>query len=80
MPITDSKMDVYFSDVPFGTYAVKAFHDEDGNGTLNTNMVGVPTEDYGFSNNARGTFGLPKFQDARFEMDADEKTIAIRLK
>lgn len=78
--IKGEKVDIYFRDVPFGTYAVKTFHDADGNGALNTNFMGIPAEDYGFSNNARGTFGPASFQDARFEMDAEEKTITIRLK
>jgi len=76
----EGKVEVYFRDVPFGTYAVKSFHDVDGNGSLNTNFMGIPSEDYGFSNNVRGTMGPASFQDARFELDAPEKTISIRLK
>jgi uncharacterized protein (DUF2141 family) len=76
----EGKVDIYFRDLPFGSYAVKSFHDADGNGSLNTNFMGIPTEDYGFSNNARGTMGPASFQDARFELDAPEKTITIRLK
>lgn len=76
----EGRIEVRFRDVPYGTYAIKSFHDEDGNGQLNTNFMGIPTEDYGFSNNARGTMGPAKFQDARFELDATEKTITIRLK
>lgn len=76
----EGKIEVHFRDVPYGSYAIKSFHDEDGNGQLNTNFMGIPTEDYGFSNNARGTMGPAKFQDARFELDAQEKTITIRLK
>lgn len=76
----EGKIEVYFRDVPYGSYAIKSFHDEDGNGQLNTNFMGIPAEDYGFSNNARGTMGPAKFQDARFELDAPQKTITIRLK
>jgi uncharacterized protein (DUF2141 family) len=76
----EGRIEVHFRDVPFGTYAVKSFHDADGNGQLNTNFMGIPAEDYGFSNNARGTMGPASFKDASFEIDAPEKTITIRLK
>ncbi len=76
----EGRIEVLFRDLPLGSYAVKSFHDEDGNGQLNTNFMGIPTEDYGFSNDARGTMGPAKFQDARFDFDVPEKTITIRLK
>jgi uncharacterized protein (DUF2141 family) len=76
----EGQIEVRFRDLPYGTYAVKSFHDEDGNGQLNTNFMGIPTEDYGFSNNARGTMGPAKFEAARFDLDSPEKSITIRLK
>ena len=42
-----------FADVTPGAYAVAAFHDADGDGALNQNVVGMPTEGHGFSNGAR---------------------------
>ncbi len=69
-----------FKDLPYGVYAIKSFHDKDGNGRLNTNFMGIPTEDYGFSNNVRGSMGPAKFQDARFEFNSREMTIRIQLK
>ncbi|MDG2241843.1 MAG: DUF2141 domain-containing protein [Longimicrobiales bacterium] len=56
--------------LPAGRYAVAVIHDEDANGELNTNFLGMPRERYGFSNQARGTFGAPSFEDASFELDA----------
>jgi uncharacterized protein (DUF2141 family) len=58
-----------FKDLPFGEYAIKVFHDEDDDGELDTNFLGMPTEDYGFSNNARGSFGPAGWQDAKFIFD-----------
>ncbi|MDQ2646856.1 MAG: DUF2141 domain-containing protein [Myxococcota bacterium] len=55
-----------FEDVPPGSYGISAFHDRNDNEKLDTNLIGVPVEDYGASNNARGVFGPPKFDDARF--------------
>ena len=54
--------------LPAGRYAVAVIHDEDGNGKLNTNFLGMPRERYGFSNQARGRFGAPSFKDASFEL------------
>jgi len=76
----EGRIEVHFRDLPFGTYAIKSFHDEDDNGQLNTNFMGIPSEDYGFSNNVRGKMGPAKFEAARFDLDSSEKTITIRLK
>jgi len=54
----------HFPQLSPGTYAISVMHDENGDGKLNTNMVGIPTEGYGFSNGARGTFGPPDFKAA----------------
>lgn len=56
---------VVFSALPPGTYAVAVLHDEDGDGALDTNVLGIPTEGVGASNNARN-LGPPSFEDAAF--------------
>jgi len=55
-----------FKDVPKGVYGISAFHDENENGKLDTNLLGLPTEDYCASRDARNTFGPPSFEDAKF--------------
>ncbi len=55
-----------FERIPPGVYALSAFHDKNNNGKLDTNLLSMPIEDYGASNNARGTFGPPSFEDAKF--------------
>jgi len=55
-----------FSGIAAGTYAVSVFHDENSNGRLDTNILGIPREGVGASNNARGHFGPPKFDAAAF--------------
>ena len=62
-----------------GTYAVTMYHDSNGNGELDTNFLRIPKERYGFSNNARGTFGPPDYGECLFEVKGDT-TISIRLK
>lgn len=80
LPIAGDKVLVRFVDVPYGTYAIKTFHDANSDAKLNTNLMGVPSEDYGFSNNARGTFGPAKFKDASFQLSAPELNLSIRVK
>jgi uncharacterized protein (DUF2141 family) len=58
--------DCTFSGIQPGTYAIAVFHDEDSNGRLDTNFLGIPCEGVGASNNAKGHFGPPVFLDASF--------------
>ena len=54
--------------LPPAKYAVAVFHDANNNGVLDKNAFGIPTEAYGFSNNARGRFGPPDFNDCLIEI------------
>jgi len=56
-----------FTEIPNGSYALALFCDENQNKKLDTNFVGIPKEAYGFSNNPK-VFGMPSFEDARFEL------------
>ena len=68
-----------FRDLPAGPYAVKAFHDVDGDGEMDANPFGVPTEPFAFSNNAVGAMGPASWERARFEVAGDvAQTIRIR--
>jgi uncharacterized protein (DUF2141 family) len=80
MEVTGSQAAMDFKDVPYGTYAIKTFHDINGDGKLNSNFIGVPTEDYGFSNNVRGSLGPAKYQEASFVFDSAEKILTITIK
>ena len=67
-----------FNDLPNGKYAIAAFLDENKNLYLDKNMVGYPTEPFGFSNNARVKFSAPTFEEAAIELHSDRK-IQIKL-
>jgi len=69
-----------FRGISPGTYGLSAFHDENNNGKLDTNFLGMPVEDYCASNNARGTFGPPSFGDAKFQYGGGTKRLEARLK
>ena len=72
--------DLVFAGLAPGDYAVAAFHDEDRDGDLDTNLLGIPTEGYGFSNDARGMFGPPGFDSAAFTIRAGEERPAVTVK
>jgi uncharacterized protein (DUF2141 family) len=69
-----------FEDIPPGSYAMAVIHDENMNGKLDTNWLGVPTEGYGFSNNATGVLGPPAFSAASFRYDGQTVQLTMRLK
>jgi uncharacterized protein (DUF2141 family) len=62
-------------ELPNDTYAVAVFLDVNDNTVLDKNMFGVPTEIYGFGNNARGTFSAPSFEEAAIELKQDKKIV-----
>ena len=68
-----------FEDIPPGTYALAVIHDENMNGKLDTNALGIPTEGYGFSNDVRGLFGAPAFSAASFAYDGRTLELTIDL-
>lgn len=68
-----------FEDIPPGTYAMAVVHDENMNGKLDTNWLGLPTEGYGFSNNAKGVLGAPSFSAAKFNYDGRNIELTMSL-
>jgi uncharacterized protein (DUF2141 family) len=71
---------VVFTNLKPGRYAVIVFHDENDNGKLDENAWGVPTEGYGFSNNAEGFLAAPSFKDASVLLDSPDRAVTITLK
>lgn len=70
---------VVFADLPPRRYAIIVFHDENDNGRLDENAWGVPTEGYGFSNNAQGFLAAPSFAAAEITLGEENRSIAISL-
>ena len=68
-----------FENLPPGDYAIAAFQDVNENGVLDKNALGIPTEPYGFSNDARGWFGPPSWQAARFHLGAADGAVTLTL-
>lgn len=78
VPAAD-KVVLLFRGLAPGRYAVSAYHDENGNAKLDANVVGMPTEPYGFSRDAQGRMGPPAFDDAAVDVQADT-TVTVQLR
>jgi uncharacterized protein (DUF2141 family) len=71
---------VVFKDLPEGEYAFAIYHDANSNGKMDKNLIGMPTEDYAFSNNALGKMGPPSYDMAKFIVPAAGATVRVTLK
>ena len=76
---TKGTIDIAFLNLPEGSYSISCFHDVNGNGKLDTNFLGIPTEPYGFSNNARPKFRAPNWEETKFYLRNIGGTQAVRL-
>ena len=77
--INDAKASIVFEDLKPGNYAISSFHDENDNGKLDTNFIGIPKESFAFSNNVKGSFGPPKFKAAKFTISSENESIKINF-
>jgi uncharacterized protein (DUF2141 family) len=60
-------------------YALAIYHDANSNNELDKNFLGLPMEIYTFSNNARGVFGPPTFEEASFELEQRQMIMTLDL-
>jgi uncharacterized protein (DUF2141 family) len=67
-------------DLAPGEYAVSLYQDRNRNLQLDSNLLGIPTEPYGFSNDAVGKFGPPSFEQARILVPQEGGQITITLR
>lgn len=68
-----------FDGVVYGTYAIAVHHDINDNDKVDTNFLGIPNEDFGASNNAKGFMGPPSFEDASFSVNKEEMELQIDM-
>lgn len=78
--IQNGKAVITFKDIPYGEYTLKVFHDENDDVKVNTNLIGIPTEGFGISNNAIGTFGPQSYDKAKFSLNQSTVNQYIKLK
>ena len=78
-PVAATAETIRIDDLPPGSYAVQVFHDANDNGRMDTNVVGMPVEGYGFSQNPM-VMRKATYEEARFELAADGGEIVIDLR
>ncbi|MGE5268578.1 MAG: DUF2141 domain-containing protein [Thiohalocapsa sp.] len=71
---------VVFDNLPPGTYAVGAYHDENNNDHFDTNFLGLPMEGYALSNGIRAVVSKPTFQQAAFTVGNEDKPVALHIR
>ena len=74
---TEARCD--FEDIPPGTYALAVIHDENMNGKIDADWLGIPKEGYGFSNDVKALLGTPSFSAASFKYDGETLDLTISL-
>ncbi|HPS72045.1 MAG TPA: DUF2141 domain-containing protein, partial [Bacteroidales bacterium] len=75
--VKDSFLQYTFMKVPKGHYAVALYHDVNGDGKCNKNILGLPKEGFGFSRNYVPILRSPAFKEVQFEVNQDQN---IRIK
>lgn len=80
VPVRQGGAQATFSDLGPGSYAVCAFHDENGNGEIDVLRGGLPSEGVGFSHNPEPGGGVPRFDEARFAHGKGDARIRVRMR
>ena len=78
--ILNGKSTIVLNDIPNGEYAIGVIHDENDNGKMDTNFLGMPKEGVGVSNNAKGHFGSPSYEDSKFQLNRKSLIMTITIK
>ena len=77
--IQDGRATAEFEGLPAGQYAVAVLHDENDDGKMNTNRLGLPTEGFGMSNLTKLKLKPPSFDDSKFEYSGGDETVEIQI-
>ncbi|MEM7550082.1 MAG: DUF2141 domain-containing protein [Bacteroidota bacterium] len=77
LKVENNQANIIIEDLPTGEYAIKVYHDVNNNGKLDKNMIGVPSEPYAFSNNAKGFLGIPDFDEVKFPVREQREVVTI---
>ena len=80
VPIDATTVTFRIDEIPAGPTAITVVHDEDGDDELDTNVIGIPKEGVGTSNNPRPRFGPPRYRDAVMELTEGQQTTSITVR
>lgn len=78
-PAKAGALEFVLENLPMQEYAIMAHHDENDNEDLDSNFFSLPTEYYGFSNDARSVFGPPSFKSSKFMLDRQHMRISFKV-
>ncbi|NOS91716.1 MAG: DUF2141 domain-containing protein, partial [Cyclobacteriaceae bacterium] len=70
--------EVVIDNLPAGTYGISVMHDANSNEKMDSNFIGMPKEGFGFSNNAKGSFGPPSYEKTKLDFNTS-KQISIAM-
>jgi uncharacterized protein (DUF2141 family) len=79
LPIENHKVEVEIDSLPYGWYAIKVLHDENRNSELDTDFLGIPSENFGYSNNVSSWFGPPRWDRAKFHLHQEILLLEIEV-
>lgn len=79
MAAAKGNVSVSFKDIAEGEYAISVYVDENSNGKMDSNAIKIPTEPYAFSNDAVGNFDPPTFEQAKFIVAKENKSLVITI-
>lgn len=71
-------VEVVIDNLPAGTYGISVMHDANSNEKMDSNLIGMPKEGFGFSNNAKGSFGPPSYEKTKLDFNTS-KQISIAM-
>jgi len=80
LKVEGEEMRYAFTNLPKGDYAISLFHDENDNLKLDTNLLGLPKEGYGFSKNFRPRMGPPNFEDVAIDVSSGDQKVYISVR
>ena len=73
------KLQINIPDLQYGTYAIAIFHDINGNGLLDRNLIGIPSEPYAFSKKPKSKWRLPRFHEVKFDFTNSNQILNAKL-
>lgn len=76
---TGTTLTAEITDLSYGEFAMAIYQDENSNGKIDKNMIGVPTEGYAFSNNYKPRVKAPSFSDCKFVYDSSTNTVTMNM-
>lgn len=71
---------MHLDEIPYGTYAIAIFHDENNSGAMDQNFIGIPLEPYSFSVPYSSRWRIPKFEDVKFEFNHSHQVVETDLR